>query len=151
MNRSRSILQTTLLWAMLPFTAFSGGPRSLCLCSHGDVRFFCHRQATAQPRLVATGPAASPKPCCRSSRGPRHHPAAGWVSADCHCTWFIALPDVLTNGADECSPDLASEQNAREARTDRRLVFRTPVDWHEDLPPPLAGRQALVAFQRWLT
>jgi hypothetical protein len=96
---------------MLPLTAVGGSPRSLCLCSTGELKRLCdsdsvgpERQATAAP-LIARAPHRS---CCHRSDSSQ---TSRCEAAACHCTPLVALPDASAKVEPSSAPvaDLASD------------------------------------------
>jgi hypothetical protein len=95
MDRFRTVLRTALVWAMLPLTAFSGAPRSFCLCSNGDVKLFCKGSKAERTccQSAATSQNKSVRHSCCHRPAPSPEPGTTCLTATCRCTALIALPD----------------------------------------------------------
>lgn len=123
MNRTRTVLQTALLWAMLPLIAFSSSPRYVCLCSTGDLKLFCHG-ASSEPSCNAEAVAApafqskpSPHRSCCQQKAASSVAVPSCAAVGCHCTPVVAMPDTPPKSEPASLPDvdLAANEIADDA------------------------------------
>ncbi len=149
MNRTRTVLRTMLLWAMLPLTVLAGSPRPVCLCSNGDVKVLCQGAAAAHSCCPTPNP-CSAKSCCPAVKKARAAETA-CVAATCHCTRLVVMPDSAPKVVEVLPPGLdVAWSGSVEVTLPDADVTPTVLAPSQALPPPLAGRDVLVTLVRWL-